>query len=54
MEEESTILVMDAFCVLTSVIACTGVHCGLKYQQWSMKQTLGVDQEGCQWHNVPI
>ena len=40
--------------LLALIIACTGVHCGLKYQQWPMKQTLAVDQKGCQWHPVPI
>ena len=34
--------------------ACTGVHCGLKYQHWPMKQILAVDQEGFQWRTVPI
>ena len=25
------------------IIACNGVHCGLKYQHWPMKQTAAVD-----------
>ena len=40
--------------LLALIITCTGVHCGLKYQHWPMKQTLAVDQKGCQWHTVPI
>jgi len=28
------------------IITCSGVHCGLKYQHWPMKQTLVVDQKG--------
>jgi len=39
---------------LAASIACTGVHCGLKYQHWPMKRSLVVDQKGCQWHTVPI
>ena len=35
-------------------IVAYGIHCGLKYQHWPMKQTLVVDQKGCQWHTVPI
>jgi len=35
-------------------IAGTGVHCGLKYQHWPMKQSLVVDQKVCQWCTVPI
>ena len=35
-------------------IACSGVHCGLKYQRWPMKRTLVVDQKGCQWRTLPI
>ena len=34
--------------LLALSIACSGVHCGLKYQHWPMKRTLVVDQEGCQ------
>ena len=40
--------------LLALTIACSGVHCGLKYQHWPMKQTLSVDQKGGQWHTVPI
>jgi len=40
--------------LLALTIACFGVHCGLKYQHWPMKQTVVVDQKGCQWHTVPI
>ena len=40
--------------LLALIIVCSGVHCGLKYQHWPMKQTLVVDQRGCQWHTVPI
>jgi len=36
------------------IIAYNGVHCGLKYQHRTMKQTLAVDQKGCHWHTVPI
>ena len=36
------------------IIACCGVHCGLKYQHWPVKQKLFLDQKGCQWHTVPI
>jgi hypothetical protein len=42
--------------VLTMIalfIACTGVHCELKYQHWPVKQTFFVDQKGCQWHMYP-
>jgi len=39
---------------LALIIACPGVHCGLKYQHWPMKQKLFLDQRGCQWHTVPI
>jgi len=35
-------------------IACSGVHCGLKYQHWPMKQAHFLDQNGCQWRTVPI
>ena len=35
------------------IIACNGVHCGLKYQHWPMKQTVAVDQKGCQWYIAP-
>jgi len=40
--------------LLALIIACTGVHCGLKYQHWHMKQTLAVDQKGFQWRTAPI
>jgi len=40
--------------LLALFTACTGVHCGLKYQHWLMKRTLIVDQKGFQWHTVPI
>jgi len=40
--------------LLALTIACSGVHCGLKYQRWPMKQTLVVDQKGCQWCTVPM
>jgi len=39
--------------LLALTIACSGLHCGLKYQHWRMKQTLVDDQKGCQWHTVP-
>jgi len=35
------------------IMACNGVHCVLKYQHCPMKQTLAVDQKGCQWRTVP-
>jgi hypothetical protein len=38
---------------LALTLTCSGIHCGLKYQHWPMKQTLVVDQKGCQWHTVP-
>jgi len=38
---------------LAASTACTGVHCGLKYQHWPMKRSLVVDQKGCQWRTVP-
>ena len=34
-------------------IACSGVHCGLKYQHWPMNQTLVVVQQGFQWRVYP-
>jgi len=40
--------------LLAMIIACYGVHCGLKYQHWPMKRTLVVDQKGCQWHTLHI
>jgi len=40
--------------LLALTISCSGVHCGLKYQRWPMKQTLVVDPKGCQWRTVPI
>ena len=40
--------------LLPLIVACNGVHCGLKYQQWPMKQILAVGQKGFQWHTVPI
>jgi len=40
--------------LLALTVACSGVHCGLKYQHWSMKQTLVVDQKGYQWHTLLI
>jgi hypothetical protein len=40
--------------LLAWFIACSGFHCGLKYQHWPMKRTLVVDQKGCQWCTVPI
>ena len=39
---------------LAMVIACSGVHCGLKYKHWPMKQKLFLEQKGCQWRTVPI
>jgi len=39
---------------LALFIACPAFHCGLKYQHWSMQQTLVVDQKGCQWRTVSI
>jgi len=39
---------------LAASIACTGVHCGLKYQHWPTKRSLVVDQKGFQWRTVPI
>jgi hypothetical protein len=35
------------------IIACSEIHCGLKYQHWPMKRTLVVDQMCCQWRTVP-
>jgi len=40
--------------LLALTITCAGLHCGLKYQHWPVKQTLVDDQKGCQWHIVPI
>ena len=40
--------------LLALTIACSGVHCGLKYQHWPMKRTLVADQKGCKWCTVPI
>ena len=40
--------------LLATVIACSGVHCGLKYKHWPMKHKLFLDQKGCQWRTVPI
>jgi hypothetical protein len=40
--------------LLVTITACSGVHCVLKYQQWSMKQALFRDLKGCQWRSVPI
>jgi hypothetical protein len=40
--------------LLALTIACSGLHCGLKYQHWPMKRTLVVDQKGYQRHIVPI
>jgi len=34
------------------IIACSGVHCGLKFQHCPMKWKLFLDQKGCQWHTV--
>jgi len=42
------------YTLIALFIAGTGIHCGLKYQQWPMKQSLVVDQKGFQWHTVPI
>jgi hypothetical protein len=39
--------------LLALFIACTGVHCGLKYQHWHMKQTLFVNERCCQWQTIP-
>ena len=33
--------------------ARSGVHCGLKYQHWPMKQKLFLDQKVWQWDTVP-
>jgi hypothetical protein len=40
--------------LLATIIACSEVHCGLKYHHWPTKQKLFLDQKGCQWHTVPI
>jgi len=40
--------------LLALTIACSGLHCGLKYQPWPMKRTLVVDQKCCQWCTIPI
>jgi len=40
--------------LLALIVAYSGVHCGLKYQHWPMKQKLFLDQKGCQWCVVPI
>jgi hypothetical protein len=40
--------------LLALTIACSGLHCGLKYQHWPVRWTLVVDQNGFQWHTVPI
>ena len=39
---------------LAMAIACSGVHFGLKYKHWPMKQKLFLEQKGCQWRTVPI
>ena len=39
--------------LLATIIASFGVHCGLKYQNWPMKQKLFLDQKGCQWRMYP-
>jgi len=46
-------LTNTVFTLLALTIACSGVHCGLKYQHWPMKRTLVVDQKD-QWCSVPI
>ena len=45
----NTVLTLHAL-----TVACSGVHCGLNYQHWPMKQSVAVDQKGCQWHTAPI
>jgi len=40
--------------LLATIIAYSGVHCGLQYQHWPMKQKLFLGQRGCQWRTVPI
>ena len=58
----STLLVTAHFSQLTNtaltlralIIACCGVHCGLKYQYWPMKLKLCLAQKGCQLRNLPI
>ena len=39
---------------LALIIACCGVHSGLKYQHWPMKWKIFLDQKGCQWRTVLI
>ena len=39
---------------LALIIACSGVHCGLKYQHWPRKRKIFLDQKGCQWRTVLI
>jgi len=39
---------------LAMALAYSGVHCGLKYKHWPMKQKLFLDQKDCQWLTVPI
>jgi len=39
--------------LLAMVIACSAVHCGLKYRHWPMKQNLFLDQTGWwRWQQV--
>ena len=46
-------LTNTALTLLATFIDCFGVHCGLKYQHWPMKQKHFLDQKGCQWRTVP-
>ena len=58
----STLLVTAHFPQLTNmaltlcalIIACSGVHCGLKYQHWPMMHKLCLIQKCCQWRKLPI
>ena len=38
---------------LATIIACSEVHCGLKYQHWPMKQKLFLYQKHYQWLLYP-
>jgi hypothetical protein len=40
--------------LLALIIACSGIHSGLKYEHWPVKGKLFLDEKGCQWRTVPI
>ena len=47
-------LINTVLTLLALIIACSGIHCGLKYQHWPTKRKLFLDRKGCQWHTVLI